>query len=126
MYIDQRHQVGAVILDCCGRFDETDHSHFMDELENLQGQGHTHVVLNLTSLYFIDPKVLGLLHFAYDFFQSNGGTLSLVSPLSAVRNELNLANIPDSIPTYPTLYDALHRPHTLIQKDIPLPATASA
>lgn len=52
MYIDQRHQPGAVILDCCGRFDETDHTRFMEAIEELQADGHTHVVINLTSLYF--------------------------------------------------------------------------
>ena len=125
MYIDERHQTEAVILDCCGRFDETDHAHFMEAIERLQGQGYNQVVLNLTSLYFLDPKVISLLHFANEYFQSNAGSLSLVSPLSTVQNELNLANVPESIPTYPTVYDALHRPHMLAPKDIPL-AAASA
>ncbi|MCA9472819.1 MAG: STAS domain-containing protein [Nitrospirales bacterium] len=126
MYVDQRHLGDVVILDCCGRFDETDHSNFMNQIENLQGQGLTTVVLNLTSLYFLDPKVISLLHFAHEFLQSSGGSLSLVSPLSAVQNELNLANIPDSIPTYPTLYDALHRPYTFDKKNTPVAETALA
>jgi len=125
MYIDQRQQTEAVILDCCGRFDETDHERFMEAIEKLHSQGHSHVVVNLTSLYFLDPKVIGLLHFANEYFQAHSGTLSLVSPLSAVRNELHLANVPASIPTYPTVYDALHRPHMPAPKDLPL-AAASA
>lgn len=125
MYIDQRHQTDSAILDCCGRFDETDHERFMEAIEDLHSQGYRHVVVNLTSLYFLDPKVVSLLHFAYEYFQENSGSLSLVSPLSAVRNELNLANVPESIPTYPTVYDALHRPHVCMPKDIPV-AAASA
>lgn len=120
MYIDQRHQTDAVILDCCGRFDETDHIRFMETIEQLHSHGYSHVVVNLTSLYFLDPKVITLLYFAYEYFIANSGTLSLVSPLSAVRNELNMANVPDSIPTYPTVYDALHRPHISTPKEIPL------
>ncbi|GJL56134.1 MAG: hypothetical protein NPIRA02_32660 [Nitrospirales bacterium] len=124
MYIDQRHQPGAIILDCCGRFDETDHDYFVETIEKLHTGGHNHIVVNLTSLYFLDPKVISVLHFAHEFFQDNNGSLSLVSPLSAVRNELNIANVPDSIPTYPTVYDALHRPHIISEKEIPA-ATAS-
>ena len=125
MYIDQRHQPEAVILDCCGRFDESDHNLFMEAIEKLYSQGYSHIVVNLTSLYFLDPKVISLLHFAYEYFQANMASLSLVSPLSAVRNELNLANVPENIPTYPTVYDALHRPHTCVPKEIPL-ETATA
>ena len=125
MYIDQRYQTDSVILDCCGRFDETDHDRFMEAIESLHTQGYSHVVVNLTSLYFLDPKVISLLFFAYEYFQVNSGSLSLVSPLSAVRNELNVANIPESIPTYPTVYDALHRQHISTPKDISVPVTTS-
>ncbi len=125
MYIDYRHQTEAAILDCCGRFDETDHELFVEAIEKLHTDGYSHVVVNLTSLYFLDPKVISFLHFAHEYFQANSGTLSLVSPLSTVRNELNLAKVPDVIPTYSTVYDALHRQYILTSKDIPL-AAASA
>ena len=59
----------------------------------------------------IDPMVIDLLHFAHDYFQASSADFSLVSPLSAVRNELVLANVTDLIPTYQSVYDALHRPH---------------
>lgn len=125
MYIDQRHLPEAVIIDCCGRFDETDHDHFMEAIEKLQTDGKNHVVINLTSLYFLDPKVISILHFAYEYVQANSGSLSLVSPLSAVRNELNIANVPESIPTYPSVYDALHRPHAVPPKEIPAVAASA-
>ena len=122
MYIDQRNLSDSIILDCCGRFDESDHNRFMGAIEKLYSQGYSHVVVNLTSLYFLDPKVISLLHFAYEYFQTNTALLSLVSPLSAVRNELNLANVPESIPTYHTIYDALHRPHVKKPKEVTLEA----
>ncbi len=122
MYIDQRHLSGCVILDCCGRFDETDHERFMETIEELHSSGYRQVVVNLTSLYFLDPKVIGLLHFAHDFFESSETSLSLVSPLSTVRNELNEADVPESIATYSTIYDALHRPHSQVVKEVPLEA----
>ena len=94
----------------------------METIEKLYSQGYSHVVVNLTSLYFLDPKVISLLHFAHEYFQANTASLSLVSPLSAVRNELNLANVPEAIPTYHTIYDALHRPHTMTLKEVHLEA----
>ena len=116
MYIDQRELQGATVLDLCGRFDETDHDRFIKTIEDLQIRGCSRVVINLSSLYFLDPMVIDLLHFAHDFFQANSADFSLVSPLSAVRNELVLANVTEMIPTYPSVYDALHRPHTDVPK----------
>ena len=116
MYIDQRELQGATVLDLCGRFDETDHDRFIKTIEELQIRGCTRVVINLSSLYFLDPMVIDLLHFAHDYFQANSADFSLVSPLSAVRNELVLANVTEMIPTYPSVYDALHRRHTDVPK----------
>ena len=112
MYIDHRKLQGATVLDLCGRFDETDHERFIKTIEDLHSGGCRRVVINLSSLYFLDPMVIDLLHFAHDYFQANSADFSLVSPLSAVRNELVLANVTDMIPTYQSVYDALHRPHT--------------
>lgn len=111
MYCEQRERNGTTIVECFGRFDEEDTNHFMQTLEQLQGQGLKNIVLNLSTIFYLDPKVLKLLLFAQEFLQAHGGTVSLVSPISAVRNELIRGNIPDSIPTFESLYSALHRPH---------------
>jgi len=112
MYCEQRERNRATILECFGRFDETDTNHFIQTLEHLQGQGLQHVIINLSPVYYLDPKGLTLLQFAQEFFQENGGNVCLVSPLSSVRNELIRGNIPDNIPTFDSIYDALYRPHT--------------
>jgi len=111
MYCEQREQNGAMILECFGRFDEEDSNHFIQTLESLHGQGLRNIVINLSPVYYLDPKVGKLLLFAQDFFQEHGGTVSLVSPLSSVRNELIDGHVSDAIPTFESLYDALHRPH---------------
>lgn len=54
---------------------------------------------------------MNLLLFAHELFHSNGGTLCLVSPLSTVRNELICGKIHEEVPTFESLYSALHRPH---------------
>ena len=114
MYIEQRELHGATVLDCCGRFDEMDQELFMKAIEKLHGNGCRHLVINFTSLYFLDPQVISLLHLANEHFQSSSGVLSLVSPLGFVRTELSRFNIHETIPTYTTVYDALHRPHATI------------
>jgi len=111
MYCDQREHNGTTIVECFGRFDEEDTNHFIKTLEQLHGQGVRSIVLNLSPVFYLDPKVVNLLLFAQDFFQAHGGTVCLVSPLSSVRNELIRGNIPDTIPTFESLYSALHRPH---------------
>ncbi len=111
MYCEQRQRNGFTILECFGRFDSEDSNQFIQALEHLQGQGSKHIVLNLSPIYYLDPKAVHLLRYAQDFFHGHGGTVSVVSPLSAVRNELVRGNIPEDISTFETLYDALHRPH---------------
>ena len=111
MYCEQRERNGFTILECFGRFDDEDSNQFIQTLEHLQGQGSRNIVLNLSPIYYLDPKVTNLLLFAQDFFQAQGGTVCLVSPLSSVRTELVRGKIPETIPTFETLYDALHRPH---------------
>ncbi len=114
MYCEQREKNGTTILECFGRFDEEDINHFIQTLEQLQSQGSTNIIINLSPVYYLDPKVVNLLIFARDFLASHGGSFCIVSPLSSVRNELIRGNIPDSIPTFESLYSALHRPHAAL------------
>ncbi len=111
MYCEQRDRNGSTILECFGRFDESDANQFIQTLEHLQAQGSRHIVINLTPIYYLDQKVIPLLFFSQEFFQDHGGSVAIVSPLSAVRNELIQGHILDAIPTFESLYDALHRPH---------------
>lgn len=127
MYCEQRDRNGSTILECFGHFDEDDTNQFLQTLEQLQSQGKRTIIFNLTPMYFLDPKVVNLFAFAQDFFTSHGGSICLVTPLSSVRNELIRARVPDSIPTYETLYDAFHRPHSALTKsDLSLPALEQA
>jgi len=116
MYCEQRKRNGTVILDCFGRFDESDTNLFIQRLEQLQNQGIQHLILNLSPVYYLDPKVVQLLFFGQEFLQAQSGTFSLVSPLSSVRNELVRGKIPGIIPTFNNMYDAMHRPHSAYQE----------
>ena len=119
MYCEQREGNGKTIVECFGRFDEEDTDHFIQILEQLHERGLKNIVVNLTPVFYLDPKVVNLLRFAQDFFHSHGGTICLVSPLSSVRNELIRGNIPEGIPTFESLYSALHRPHAAYAQPSP-------
>ena len=112
MYCEQRERNGATVVECFGRFDEEDTNNFVQTLEQLHAQGCRHVIIDLSPVYYLDPKAINLLLFAQEFFQAHGGTVGLVSPLSSVRNELIRGKIPQAIPTFESLYSALHRPHS--------------
>ncbi|MBA3964405.1 MAG: STAS domain-containing protein [Nitrospirales bacterium] len=116
MYCDQRRRNEITILDCFGRFDEDDTNQFIQRLEQLQNQGIQHLILNLSPLYYLDPKVLNLLFFWQQFLKAHSVIFSLVSPLSSVRNELVRGKVPNTIPTFNNMYDAIHRPHCAYQE----------
>ena len=88
MFCEQRERNGATIVECFGRFDEEDTNHFIQTLEQLHRQGLKNIVLNLSPVFYFDPKVVKVLLFAQEFFHAHGGTDCVVSPLSSVRNEL--------------------------------------
>lgn len=116
MYLEQRKMQTATVLDCYGKFEEEDHEQFMTAIESLHVEGCQHLVLNLTSIYRVDGNIVNLLTFAHEFYSANEARLTLVTPLSAVRRELEDAAIPQKIPTYLTVYDALHRQTAVVDK----------
>ena len=116
MYLEQRKMQMATVLDCYGKFQEDDNEQFMEAIEALQSDGCQQLVLNLSSVYCLDANIFNLLMFAHEFYSNSGNQLSLVTPLSAVRRELEEAEIPKKIPTYLTVYDALHRQKAVVDK----------
>lgn len=109
MYLEQRMLPNATILDCFGQLIQEDHEELMERFESLQSEGCRHLIINMTSLYHLDPHIISLLDFFHEYLTSAGGKLTLISPLSAVRRILEEGGVPEHIPTFLTLYDALHR-----------------
>ncbi len=116
MYLEKRHINESTVLDCYGKFTDHDHDVFMQTLETLNAEGCRYVVVNLTSVYQLSESIIGLLKFALEYFTSSEGQLVLVSPLSSVRRELDRAEITASIPTYMSVYDALHRRNAVVNE----------
>lgn len=116
MYCEQRRRNEITILDCFGRFDEDDTNKFIQRLEQLQNQGIQHLILNLSPLYYLDPKMVNLIFFGQQFLKAHSVPFTLVSPLSSVRNELVRGKVTSTIPTFNNMYDAIHRPHCAYQE----------
>lgn len=114
MYLEHRYVHHAHVIDCWGRFDQTDRAQFMQAIESVPTQGYRCLILNFTSLYFLDPVIVPDILFAKEYLQESSISLILVSPLSYVRSELLTANVLHKIPTYTSVYDALHRPHSAV------------
>ena len=116
MYLEKRTMNKSTVLDCYGKFEEQDNDQFMKTIECLQSEGCQHLVLNLSSVYRVDKNILNLLTFAFDFYVSSGAQLTLVTPQSSGRGDLEKANIHKIIPTYLSVYDALHRQKAVVDK----------
>jgi len=116
MYLEKRTMNKSTVLDCYGKFEEQDNDQFMKTIESLHSEGCQHLVLNLSSVYQVDENIISLLTFAFDFYVSSGAQLTLVTPQSAGRGDLEKANIHKTIPTYLTVYDALHRQKAVVDK----------
>ncbi len=116
MYLEKRQIHQTTVLDCYGRFDEDDHDPFMKVFETLHSEGCNHLIINLTSVYQLDAKVIHLLRFAHEYFTTSSRQLTLVCPLTAARRELDLAEIPSLIPTYVSVYDSIHRRDATVNK----------
>ena len=69
------------------------------------------VISFLTSpnLIFIPSSGIGDLVVAKNFLHSEGKTMALVNPQSQVQTALELMKIPDIIPTFLTLLDAIKK-----------------
>ena len=116
MYFEKRHIREATVLDCFGRFGEDDHDRFIQTFEELHKEGCRYLVVNLTSVYQVSENIGGLLKFANEYFSAGEGKVALVSPLSSVRQTLDQTAITNLIPTYMTVYDALHRRQAILNK----------
>lgn len=116
MYLEKRKMMPATILDCYGKFDNEDNDQFMAAIESIQAEECQHLVVNLTSVYSLNQNTVDLLSFAHEFYAASGGRLALVSPHTAARRDLEQAEITKKIPTYRTVYDALHRQNAVVDK----------
>ncbi len=106
MQITEQNEDGVVVLDLEGRFDFGSRKVFKDTIERAQGNGCSHIIINMERVSFVDSSALGLLVIAHQNLKIKQSQLSLVNPQPYVRQVLDLANVPKMVPLFSTIDEA--------------------
>lgn len=101
------HHPSVRVLNLSGRLD----AHFKLGLEALIAEAETnqcrHVILNFSDITWIDLGGLGQVFVWYHNLKANQVRLSIVSPQPMVRQLLESANLPEIIPIYQSVPEAM-------------------
>ena len=92
----------TIIEHFVGRFDMNAREDFKGRIDLAVANGFRFVILNLTEVTFIDSAALGWLVLAQRRFHRIGGKLSIVSKQGFVRDILELTEIAEWIPIFPS------------------------
>jgi anti-anti-sigma factor len=90
-----------------GRFDQHARQDFKWRIDLAITQGYRFVILNMVAVSFIDSAALGWLVLAQRRFQRIGGKLGIIAPIGFVRDVLELTEIHEWIPIFPSEDEAL-------------------
>jgi anti-anti-sigma factor len=90
-----------------GCFDQHARQDFKWRIDHAIAQGYRLVILNMVAVSFIDSAALGWLVLAQRRFQRIGGKLGIIAPIGFVRDILELTEINEWIPIFPSEDEAL-------------------
>lgn len=95
------------ILELSGRFDYQSKVGIEVAILGAQEIGCRHIVLNFSNITWIDSVGLGQMFLWYNRLKPERIHLSIVSPQAAVRELLELANLPQVVPIFQTEEEAV-------------------
>ena len=107
MNITERVVGQVVILSLSGKFVFDSRKVFPPALREAKKKTPRKIVLNMEGLTFIDSAGLGLLAIGFEQAKLVHIALCLVNPVGAVRQIIDLAQLPKIIPVYETEEQAL-------------------
>jgi anti-anti-sigma factor len=107
LQVRERSMPNGVILELAGDLAYANREQFKTAVESVRQRGFRHLVLDMSSVRFIDSSGLGLLALVAQQFKLTQGRLSLLKPQAYVREIMALANIPSLIPMYESEQDAV-------------------
>ena len=110
MHITEHIHDGVWILKVSGRFNFYSRKTFQAVMRNAERGSTDHVIIDLSQVDFVDSVGIGLLALAQARLALQGMVMSLVGPRPAVKNILDVANIPKLIPIYKTEAEAIGLP----------------
>jgi anti-anti-sigma factor len=107
MNITERVVGQDVVLSLSGKFLWGARKAFPEALQEAKKKTPKKIVLNMEGLTFIDSAGLGLLAIGFEQAKLVHVALCLVNPVGAVRQIIDLAQLPRIIPVYETEEQAL-------------------
>ena len=97
----------VIVKKFVGRFDQNARQDFKGRIDVSMNNGYRYVILNMTEVSFIDSEALGWLVLSQRRFQRIQGKLSIVAHQGFVRDILQLTEISEWIPIYPSEEEAI-------------------
>lgn len=89
------------VLQCSGRLNMVSAPTFRESVTKVVGTGRSHVVVELSSVEFMDSSGLGALVGCLKATRQAGGDLRIAAPSEQVDMVLKLANMDKILRTYP-------------------------
>ncbi len=107
MYVAERIQDDTLVLMISGRLTFYSRKVFQAIVNNARLSGAKHIMFNIQGVTFMDSTALGGLALAYLNLKEGNLVMSLVGPQQPIKAQLDEANFPALIPTFPSEESAL-------------------
>ena len=108
--LEEHARNGWLVIEVKGELDMATAPQLTTRLLELIATGHTHMVVALTSLAFMDSSGLNALLTGWKSEKEHGGTLRVVCSPTPALTVLHLSGVDQIIPVYSTLAEALAGP----------------
>ncbi|HEY9476300.1 MAG TPA: STAS domain-containing protein [Mycobacteriales bacterium] len=105
--LNSRDEPGYTVLEVAGEVDVYTAPTLRDRIADLLDAGQRRLVVNLTSVEFIDSTGLGVLVGSLNKARELGGSLDLVCPQERVLKLLRITGLDDVFSVYRTVDDAV-------------------
>jgi len=110
MLLTERSLNEAQMFLISGRFDQSGEFTLGNAISKAREAGCGHIMLSLEQVSWIDSSGIGIIFLTYHELRRKGIRLSLINPKPAIRQRLDLVDIPRLIPTYATEEEAASAP----------------
>lgn len=102
-----RHTPQASLIDLCGRLTFFEVGVLRENVSRLLGEGHKHIVLNLSELKYLDSSGIGELARIYVMVLKSGGEMKVVGLSRNIEEILKVTHLYQVFPEFPNEEAAL-------------------
>ena len=105
--LNHRSEAGHTILDVAGEVDVYTAPKLREKLVELVGDGHHHLIVDMTKVEFLDSTGLGVLVGGLKRVRSHEGSLALVCDQERILKIFRITGLTKVFPIYDSLDEAL-------------------